>query len=428
LVEEPVAGAGQAGMLVPRHSLPEPLKILHAETEPMMATGVAELDRVLGGGLVSGSITLIGGEPGIGKSTLVLQALAGLAGTGRRCLLVAAEESPAQVRRRATRLGATVPGLWMVAETSMSGLRAAVADVSPDVLVIDSIQTVWDPDLESGPGSVAQVRGCAHQLAALAKAGGPAVVLLGHVTKDGALAGPRVLEHLVDTVVSFEGDRHHALRLLRALKHRFGATGELGVFEMTAAGLVEVDDPGRMFLADRCGSGPGSVVFASMDGHRPLLVEIQALVASSPAASPRRSASGFDLSRLAMLLAVLDRRAGLRLSAHEVYVSVVGGVKLSDPGADLAVCLAIASSASHQSVDSDTVVVGEVGLGGEVRQVAGTPQRLGEAARLGFVRAVVPAHAPPHPGLRTAPVGNLGEALDRHLGRTFSLPRLRVVR
>jgi DNA repair protein RadA/Sms len=428
LVEEPVASAGPARGAVPRHSIPEPLEALGVDAEPLMPTGVAELDRVLGGGLVPGSVTLIGGEPGIGKSTLVLQAVAGLAGTGRRCLLVAAEESPGQVRRRATRLGATAPGVWMVAETSMPGVRAAVTEVSPDVLVIDSIQTVWDPDLESVPGSMAQVRGCAQQLAALAKAGGPAVVLLGHVTKDGALAGPRLLEHLVDTVLSFEGDRHHALRLLRALKHRFGATGELGVFEMTAGGLVEVDDAGRMFLADRCGDGPGSVVFAAMDGHRPLLVEIQALVASNPAGSPRRSASGFDPSRLAMLLAVLDRRAGLRLGGHEVYVSVVGGVKLSDPGADLAVCLAVASSATHQPVDPDTVVVGEVGLGGEIRQVADTVRRLGEAARLGFDRAVVPAHAPPHPGLCTAPVGNLAEALDRHLGRASSLPRLRVVR
>jgi DNA repair protein RadA/Sms len=427
LVEETVPGplGGAAALSLPT---PAPLEAVDSAPDAQMATGVREFDRVLAGGLVPGSVTLIGGEPGIGKSTLVLQAVAGLAGAGRRCLVVTAEESPDQVRRRAARLGAAVPGVWLVATTSMPGVQAAVTGVSPDVLVIDSIQTIWDPELGSGPGSVAQVRGCSHQLAAAAKAGGPAVVLLGHVTKDGALAGPRVLEHLVDTVLSFEGDRHHALRLLRAVKHRFGPTGELGVFEMTAEGLVEVDDAGRMFLADRCDTAPGSVVFPAMEGHRPLLVEVQALVAPNPAGPPRRSASGFDASRLAMLLAVLDRRAGLSLAGQEVYVSVVGGVRLSDPGADLAVCLALASAATHRYLDPDVVVVGEVGLGGEIRQVVHTPRRLAEAARLGFRGAVIPAHAPPHPGMASAVVGTLAEALDNHLGRAATPPGLRLVR
>lgn len=406
---------------------PTPLEPLEATPDSLMVTGLSELDRVLGGGLVPGSVSLIAGEPGIGKSTLVLQALAGLAGTGRRCLLVTAEESSGQVRRRATRLGVARPDVWLVAETSMQGIQAAVAEIGPDVLVVDSIQTVWHPDMESGPASVAQVRACAHELVGLAKGGGLAVVLLGHVTKDGTLAGPRVLEHLVDTVLSFEGDRHQALRLLRAVKHRFGPTGELGVFEMTSSGLAEVRDAGRMFLADRAG-GPGSVVFPAMEGHRPLLVEIQALVASAGAGPARRSVSGFEASRLAMLLAVLDRRAGLSLGGREVYVSVVGGVKLSDPGADLAVCLALASAATHRSVDPHSVVVGEVGLGGEIRQVAHTSKRLVEAARLGFRRAVVPVHAPFHPDLPAVAVGCLAEALDRHLEQAAVPPTLRVVR
>jgi DNA repair protein RadA/Sms len=408
-------------------SPPAPLEPLEAEADTLMTTGLSEFDRVLGGGLVPGSATLIGGEPGIGKSTLVLQALAGLAGSGRRCLLITAEESSDQVRRRATRLGAAVPGVWLAAETSMGGIRAALAEVSPDVMVVDSIQTIVDHEIASGPGSVAQVQGCAYQLVALAKAGGPTVVLLGHVTKDGALAGPRVLEHLVDTVLSFEGDRHHALRLMRAAKHRFGPTGELGVFEMTAGGLVGVDDAGRLFLADRPATAPGSVVFPALLGHRPLIVEIQALVVANPVGPPRRSATGFDATRLALLLAVLDRRAGLSLAGRDVYVSVVGGVKTSDPGADLAVCLALASAATNRSVDPDAVVVGEVGLGGEVRQVAHMPRRLAEAARLGFRQAIIPAHGPPHPDLRSVPVGSLSDALDRNLGQHSAPPKLRLV-
>jgi DNA repair protein RadA/Sms len=363
-----------------------------------------------------GSVTLLGGEPGVGKSTLLLQAMAAMARSGVRCLLVSAEESPGQVRMRAGRLDALVPGLWLVGETSLPGIDAAVREVEPDVLVVDSIQTVWDPELESGPGSVAQVRGCAHQLAVMAKSGGPAVVLVGHVTKEGSLAGPRVLEHLVDTVLSFEGDRHHALRMVRAVKHRFGSTGELGLFEMTAGGLEGVADAGGLFLADRREGTPGSVVFPTIEGQRPLLVEIQALVIKSPMVSPRRSASGLDAGRLALLLAVLESRAGVCLSGHDVYVSAVGGVRIGDPGSDLAVCLALASAASDQSVEEGWVVVGEVGLGGEIRQVAHTPRRLAEAARLGFHRAVVPARVPVRSPLTLHPVGSLSEAVHRFVG------------
>ncbi|HEX6393316.1 MAG TPA: DNA repair protein RadA [Acidimicrobiales bacterium] len=390
-------------------------------------TGISELDRVLGGGLVPGSVTLLGGEPGIGKSTLLLQALADMARAGRRCLLVSAEESPAQVRRRAERLSALIPGVWLVGETSLGGIRAAIAEVSPDVVVVDSIQTVWDAEIDSSPGSIAQVRGCAQVLVTLAKSGGPAIVLVGHVTKEGALAGPRVLEHMVDTVLSFDGDRHHALRLLRAVKHRFGSTGELGLFEMTASGLEGVEDAGGLFLADRRSNVPGSVVFPVMEGQRPLLVEIQALEMKTTLPTPRRSASGYDASRLSLLLAVLEKRAGVRLSNRDVYVSVAGGVRVGDPGADLAVCIALASAVTARPVGSGLVVIGEVGLGGEVRQVAHAARRLAEAARLGFETAVVPPSTPKSPGISTLHVTSLVDAIERSLGEQAARPELRLV-
>jgi DNA repair protein RadA/Sms len=391
-------------------------------------TGLGELDRVLGGGLVPGSATLIGGEPGIGKSTLLLQALAKMAGQGVRCLLVSAEESPAQVKYRADRMAAAEQGVWVVPVTSVAGIEASIEVVQPDVVVVDSVQTVRDPDVAGPPGSIAQVRACAHRLVAMAKASDRAMILVGHVTKEGSIAGPRVVEHLVDTVLSFEGDRHHALRLLRAVKHRFGSTGELGLFEMTETGLQPVSDPGSMFLGDRRCRVPGSVVFPYMEGQRPLLVEVQALVAPTGMASPRRSVSGFDAGRMSLLLAVLDRRAGLSLSTREVYVSVAGGVRVGDPAADLAVCLAVASALTHRPVDDELVVLGEIGLGGEVRQVAHTPRRLAEAARLGFTTAVVPAvGAPQAAGLKVRPVASLLEAVDRHLGRPSAPPKLRLV-
>jgi DNA repair protein RadA/Sms len=395
---------------------PVALTELTCDAGEAVPTGVDELDCVLGGGLVPGSVTLLGGEPGIGKSTLMLQVLAAVARRGQRALLVSAEESPAQVRRRAERLEALVPNVWMVSETTMAGTEAAVQEIQPDVLVVDSVQTIWDQAIDSAPGSVVQVRGCAHRLATMAKAGGPATILVGHVTKDGALAGPRLLEHLVDTVLSFEGDRHHALRLLRSVKHRFGPTGELGLFEMTGGGLMGVADPGGMFLADRWAGSPGSVVFPSLEGQRPMLVEIQALVVPSPMVSPRRSATGFDSGRLALLLAVLDQRAGLSLSRHDVYVSAVGGVRVTDPGADLAVCLALASAATGVPVGDDVVVLGEIGLAGEIRQVSHTPRRLVEAARLGFTTAVLPDRGPDEGPVRLWRAPTLSDALSRQLG------------
>ncbi|MFN2505742.1 MAG: DNA repair protein RadA [Acidimicrobiales bacterium] len=375
-------------------------------------TGVGELDRVLGGGLVVGSVTLLGGEPGVGKSTLILQALARLAGNGHRCLLVTGEESPHQVRLRAERLETLAPELWLVAEAELPRMLAHVDQVEPAFLVVDSIQTVVDPEVQAPPGSVAQVRACAHRLVRLAKEKGVTTVLVGHVTKDGTLAGPRVLEHLVDTVLSFTGDRHHALRMLRATKHRFGPTTELGLFEMSEAGLGAVPDAGRLFLSDRRTGVPGSVVVAALDGHRPLLVELQALVAPA-SGPPRRSAQGLESGRLALLLAVLERRVGVRVAASDVYALAVGGVRICDPGADLAVALAVASAVADRPVPADLVACGEVGLAGELRQVPQTARRLAEAARLGFRRALVPASAPEAPeGITVLRASTLSEALD----------------
>lgn len=402
------------GPVVLAESAPRPVPL--TEVEPAAAgrrpIGIGEVDRVLGGGLVPGSVTLLGGEPGVGKSTLLLQALATMTAAGATALYVAAEESPEQVRMRADRLGPIDPRLLVVAETSVPYLLAHAAALRPDVIVVDSIQTVHDPDAPGVPGSVSQVRDSAAALTRFAKEHGTAVVLVGHVTKEGALAGPRVLEHLVDTVVQFEGDRHHSLRLLRALKHRFGRTDELGLFEMTGEGLSEVADASAMFLADRQVGASGSVVVPLMEGSRPILAEVQALVASSPAPNPRRSAQAFDTGRLAMLTAVLQRRCGLDLSHDDVYVSVVGGARVSETGADLAIALAVASARLDVSVPSKAVVLGEIGLGGELRSVPQAPRRLAEAARIGFTHAIVPESTPDVPGIRLLRVRDLREALQ----------------
>jgi len=356
------------------------------------STGIPELDRVLGGGLVPGSVTLLGGEPGVGKSTLLLQALAAWPG---RTLYVSAEESAQQVRLRAERLGAVRPELWLLAETVLPHVLAALDELQPELVIIDSIQTLVDPELGSAPGSVVQVRGCAHKLVMEAKRRNVPVILVGHVTKEGGLAGPRVLEHVVDTVLQFEGERHHALRLLRASKHRFGPTTELGLFEMIEAGLQGVPDPSALFLADRQTGIAGSVVVPTLEGQRPLMVELQVLVNEVKGeAPPRRSAQGLDPGRLAMLLAVLDQRTKSPVGKRDVYASVVGGVRITEPGADLGLCLAILSALANTPLPPHVVAFGEVGLGGEIRQVPHASRRLAEAARLGFTRAIVPAKSP----------------------------------
>ena len=376
------------------------------------STGIAELDHVLSGGLVDGSVTLLGGEPGIGKSTLLLQVAHHWNGP---VLYVCAEESAQQVHMRAERLNAVKPDLWLVAEMSLNNIINSIDQVEPQLVIIDSIQAIADPLLNSAPGSVSQVRGCAHRLVQEAKARDLPIVLVGHVTKDGGLAGPRVLEHVVDTVLSFEGERHHALRLLRAVKHRFGSTNELGLFEMTEMGLRSVPDASKLFLADRRAGVPGSIVVPALEGHRPLLVEVQALTNLSPShVSPRRSAQGVDSGRLAMLLAVLERRANVNLSQHEVFASVVGGVKLGEPGADLGLCLALVSAATDRPLAENLVACGEVGLAGELRQASNTARRLAEAARLGFTRAIIPASSADDiniSGIKLEPAHTVAQAL-----------------
>lgn len=392
-VEESRALSTSVGTLGPADRPVAITSVSALESQPR-PTGVEELDRVLGGGLVPGSVTLLGGEPGVGKSTLLLQVLANQARRFGPVLYVSGEESKQQVRSRAERLDALSPDLYLLSEARLPYILSAIQEVRPSLLVVDSIQTVEDPDIGSAPGSVVQVRECAHRLVRETKQGSMSTVLVGHVTKEGGLAGPRVLEHVVDTVLSFEGERHHALRMLRATKHRFGSTNELGLFEMREDGLLSVPDPSGLFLADRRVGVVGSAVVPILEGQRPLLVEVQALVAPSPLALPRRSVQGLDSSRLAMLLAVLEKRAGLSLAGLDVYVSAVGGVRLGEPGSDLGICLALASALIGQPVGEYVTACGEVGLGGELRQVSQTPRRLAEAARLGFRQAIVPRSAP----------------------------------
>ncbi len=373
---------------------PVPITAVRSQDGQPVPTGIPEVDRVLGGGLVPGSVTLVGGEPGVGKSTLVLQLMGARAAAGATVLYITGEESADQVRLRADRLGALQDNLLLAAETSLPNVIHHITEVRPEICVVDSIQTLHDPAFTSAPGSVTQVRECAHRLVQTAKTTNTTVLLVGHVTKDGQLAGPRVLEHVVDTVLSFEGDRHHALRLLRAQKHRFGSTEELGLFAMVAAGLEPVPDPSGLFIGDRRPGIPGSIVTPALEGHRPLLVEVQTLVASSQLPQPRRSCQGLDSGRLALLLAVLERRAGIRIQQLDVYANAVGGVKVVEPGADLAICLALASAVAGVPIPASMVACGEVGLGGEIRQVGRIERRVAEAARLGFSTAVVPRSAP----------------------------------
>jgi len=415
LVEEraaPEPGGRRIGL---SSSRPRALSDITMEHTDRLRTGIGELDRVLGGGVVPGSLVLIGGDPGIGKSTLLIQAARALATAAPPVLYVSAEESAAQVKLRAERLGISSDGLLLWTETDLVTVEAELDTVKPKVLIIDSIQTVFLPTLESAPGSVAQVRECGGRLMTICKGRGIATFLVGHVTKEGALAGPRVLEHLVDAVLYFEGEQHHAYRVLRAVKNRFGSTNEIGVFQMAERGLLEVKNPSGFFLAERPKDVPGSVIVAGLEGTRPLLLELQALVAPASFGTPRRTVLGADYNRVCLLLAVLEKRAGVPLASQDVFVNVAGGGRVMEPAADLAVLVAAASSYMDRPVRGDVVVLGEVGLTGEVRAVTGLEARLREAAQLGFTQAVVPRSnllETPRPPLEAHGVATVHEALD----------------
>jgi len=396
VVHESAPGARMALGPVGQGASPTGLAAIADADLPRLRLGIDEFDRVLGGGLVPGSLVLVGGEPGIGKSTLLLQAAAGLTRTsgGGSVLYASGEESPGQVRLRAARLGLlsgpSGEGVRVLAEHDVGRIVAAAQVERPVLVIVDSIQTATVDELDGAAGSVGQVRESTLRLMDLAKRDGIAVVLVGHVTKDGAIAGPKTLEHLVDAVVNLEGERYAALRLLRATKNRFGSTDEVGVFEMAEAGLIEVADPARAFLADRGGTAPGSVVAPTLEGSRPLLVEVQALVSPTAYGTPSRKASGVDANRLSMLIAVLGRRAGVALGSHDVYANLAGGLSVAEPALDLPLALALASSTRDRPIAPGTVAIGEVGLLGELRAVVGLERRLREAARLGFLTAIVP--------------------------------------
>lgn len=414
-VLEETAAPSLPGAAVRAAGTVQPITEVAMEEWRRSSTGSGELDRVLGGGLAPGAIVLVGGDPGIGKSTLLLQCAAHLARGGARALYVTAEESAQQVRHRADRLGALAPELLLGAETNILQIEAWAREMRPAFLVVDSIQTVVDPEAGPAAGTVGQVRACCARLSALARDLPCAVLIVGHVTKEGLLAGPRVLEHMVDCVLYFEGDRFHSFRVLRAVKNRFGSTDEIGVWEMRQEGLTEVPSPSELFLGEEAGgaTASGSFIAALLEGSRPILVEIQALVARSYLASPRRTTTGVDSNRAAMIFAVLERRCGLRLGDQDIFVNVAGGLRVSEPAADLPIALALASSCRDRPSPRGVVAVGEVGLGGELRAVSGLERRLREAARLGFRQAIVPAGGKLKvPGIDAVHCSSLREALE----------------
>ena len=432
-------GSGQGGgfggnagrAIVSSSGAPIPITQVEAIAHARLSSGIGEFDRVLGGGIVPGGLMLVGGDPGIGKSTLLTQVAACIAsgktssvgaetrspapGSPASVLYISGEESAQQIKLRSARLGAETPNFLISVETEIGIILHHLETVRPALAIIDSIQTMSDSSLESAPGSVSQVRACATHLARFAKTIGVPVVLIGHVTKEGSLAGPRVLEHIVDTVLYFEGDRYHAYRLLRAAKNRFGSTDELGIFEMRETGLIGVENPSAVLLAERTEGGSGSAVASTLEGSRALLVEVQALAARSHLASPRRAVTGMDPNRVNLLLAVLEKRVGLKLAEQDIFVNVAGGVKIMEPAADLATALAVASSFREQPVEPTTIVLGEVGLAGEVRAVSQVEKRLREAARQGFEKAVISKHnaakLPKDLGLKVVSVSNVNEAI-----------------
>lgn len=408
------AGVAAKGLPAAR-TKPQSIAQIVASQEPRIDAGSAELNRVLGGGLVPGSLILVGGDPGIGKSTLLLQTSHALAGKGLRVLYVSGEESDRQIKMRAERLGAQAPELYVLCETNTDHIFEALDEVRPDILVVDSIQTVYQPGVASAPGSVSQVRECTGLFMRIAKQRGVATLLVGHVTKEGAIAGPRLLEHMVDTVLYFEGERHNTYRMLRAVKNRFGSTNEIGIFEMIENGLAEVKNPSELFLSERPLGVAGSTVVASMEGTRPVLVELQALVSPTNFPSPRRMATGVDYNRLNLIIAVLEKRVGMHLQAQDAYLNVAGGVKLDEPAADLGIAVAVASSFRDRPTNPGDVVFGEIGLTGEVRGVSRVDQRVNEALKLGFSRVILPEKSlkqwtPPR-GIEAVPVGTVQEAL-----------------
>ena len=383
-----------------------------AQDAPRLASGLVEFDRVTGGGFVRGSVLLLGGDPGIGKSTLLIQVAAALARGGHRAVYISGEEAVAQVRLRAERLGLARTQVELAAETSVEDIVATLGEwASPRLVIVDSIQTMWTDLVEAAPGTVTQVRASAQALIRFAKRSGAAVILVGHVTKDGQIAGPRVVEHMVDAVLSFEGEGSHQFRILRAVKNRFGPTDEIGVFEMTGGGLREIANPSELFLSERDLGSPGTAVFAGIEGSRPLLVEIQALVAPTSLGTPRRAVNGWDQNRLAMILAVLESHCGVRLSSHDVYLNVAGGLRIQEPAADLAAAAALVSSLADAPLSPDAVYFGEISLSGAIRPVAQAAARLKEAQKLGFARAVLPeaarAEATGELGLSLKPVSSL---------------------
>ncbi|MBM0067828.1 DNA repair protein RadA [Alkalicoccobacillus gibsonii] len=400
---------------------PQPLSQVVGDREPRIDTTIQELNRVLGGGIVPGSLVLVGGDPGIGKSTLLLQLSAKLAEKKEKVLYISGEESVKQTKLRADRLGMIAPELFVLAETDLQFIQHAIEEVEPSLVIIDSIQTVYQDEITSAPGSVAQVRECTAAFMKIAKTKGIAIFIVGHVTKQGSIAGPKLLEHMVDSVLYFEGERHHTYRILRAVKNRFGSTNEMGIFEMKEAGLEEVLNPSEIFLEERSQGAAGSVVVASMEGTRPVLVELQALISPTGYGNPRRMATGIDHNRVSLLMAVLEKRVGLLLQTQDAYLKVAGGVKLDEPAIDLAIALSIASSFKDQPTQSMDAAIGEVGLTGEIRRVSRIDQRVNEAAKLGFKRVIIPEKnlggwtVPP--GIEVVGVPTLERAIEVVLGR-----------
>ncbi|WP_040953159.1 DNA repair protein RadA [Gorillibacterium massiliense] len=407
--------AGFGGMSAVSQEKPVSITQVDSASEPRILTDNAELNRVLGGGIVPGSLLLVGGDPGIGKSTLLLQVSHSLTGKGLKVLYISGEESTRQTKLRADRLGALSDQLFVLCETNLEHISEAIDRLQPDFVVIDSIQTVYHPAVTSAPGSVSQVRECTTHFMRIAKSKGIAVVLVGHVTKEGAIAGPRLLEHMVDCVLYFEGERHHTYRLLRAVKNRFGSTNEIGIFEMRESGLVEVGNPSELFLSERPKGVSGSTVVASVEGTRPMLVELQALVTPTNFPSPRRMSTGFDYNRLSLIMAVLEKRIGLFLQNQDAYLNVAGGVRLDEPAVDLGVAVSIASSFKDRPTRPDDVVFGEIGLTGEVRGVSRVDQRVREAQKLGFKRVILPESSlkgwTPPQGIQVVGIHTVAEAL-----------------